>query len=248
MSNKFIVIVPVYNSVQWIEECIDSIMTQTYKNFELIVVDDCSTDGTYDAINRAHTKYENKFTICRNHHRLGTPLANNIKAIELFSHDKEDIIVTVDGDDKLSSNAVLAYLNNIYENPNVYMTYGTFVPMSHSYPAFGKPIKNTQAYRKSGAWIASHLRTFKNKLWRQLKDEDLRDAEGNYFTVANDAAYMFPLIEMCGQKHLRYIKTVLYKYNDLNPMNDMKVQKEEQMATDRYIRSKPCYNELTELL
>ena len=42
-----------YNNVQFIKAAIDSVKTQTYDNWELVVNDDCSTDGTYE-IGRAH--------------------------------------------------------------------------------------------------------------------------------------------------------------------------------------------------
>lgn len=54
---KFSVIVPTYNRRNWIAECLDSILAQTYKNFEIIVVDDGSTDGTADWI-RSQQKYK----------------------------------------------------------------------------------------------------------------------------------------------------------------------------------------------
>lgn len=44
------VILPVYNSERYIKETIKSVLGQTYKNFELIVIDDCSTDGSTDII------------------------------------------------------------------------------------------------------------------------------------------------------------------------------------------------------
>ena len=40
------VIVPVYNKKEYLEQCIDSILTQTYKRLELILVDDASSDGS----------------------------------------------------------------------------------------------------------------------------------------------------------------------------------------------------------
>ena len=44
------VVTPVYNSVNSIEECVRSVLAQTYANFEYIIVDNCSTDGTPDLV------------------------------------------------------------------------------------------------------------------------------------------------------------------------------------------------------
>ena len=45
MSHKISIIVPVYNAEQYIKKCIDSIITQTFTDWELILVDDGSTDS-----------------------------------------------------------------------------------------------------------------------------------------------------------------------------------------------------------
>ena len=46
MDEKISVIVPVYNVEQYLERCIDSIINQTYKNLEIILVNDGSTDNS----------------------------------------------------------------------------------------------------------------------------------------------------------------------------------------------------------
>lgn len=43
---NFKIIIPTYNSEKWVSKCIDSILNQTYKDFTLVIVDDCSTDNT----------------------------------------------------------------------------------------------------------------------------------------------------------------------------------------------------------
>lgn len=53
------IIVPVYNAEKYIEETLESIFSQTYKNFEVMIVDDMSSDGSKDIINRYAQKYDN---------------------------------------------------------------------------------------------------------------------------------------------------------------------------------------------
>ena len=51
------VIVPVYNCVQWLQECIESVLNQTFREFELILVDDGSTDGSAEICDKYAEKY-----------------------------------------------------------------------------------------------------------------------------------------------------------------------------------------------
>ena len=58
MSDKLVsVIVPAYNVEKTIGKCLDSIIAQTYKNTEIIVVNDGSTDGTTDILRRYRENY-----------------------------------------------------------------------------------------------------------------------------------------------------------------------------------------------
>ena len=51
-ENLVSVIMPTYNCGKFIEETIKSVANQTYKNWELIIVDDCSKDNTEEIVNR----------------------------------------------------------------------------------------------------------------------------------------------------------------------------------------------------
>ena len=51
MSDPISVVMPAYNADKYIIEAIESIMKQTYKNFEFIIIDDGSTDQTFEIIN-----------------------------------------------------------------------------------------------------------------------------------------------------------------------------------------------------
>ncbi len=60
------VIVPAYNSEKYLKTCLDSILGQTRKPDQVIIVDDCSVDGTLEIAKEYEKKFENGFTILRN--------------------------------------------------------------------------------------------------------------------------------------------------------------------------------------
>ena len=252
MKNNFKIIVPVYNAEQWIGRCLESIVEQDYDNYSAIVIDDHSTDSTWDIIKKFDIESH------RNYQRVGSALANIVQGINRISNNKNDIIVTVDGDDYLADNNVLSYLNEVYQ-PEVWMTYGSFLPLSGKYKNTCQDLSHTHTfddngehlyshltpstYRKSGVWVTSHLRTFKRWLWDKIDDNDLRDENGEYFKIAGDLSYMYSLIEMAGS-HVRFVDKILYMYNDLNPNCDGTVNPKLQINTGKYIQSKKQYTEL----
>lgn len=61
---------PVYNHASEFREAIESILSQTYNDFHLVIVDDCSTDGT-DALAREYTAGDARVEFVRNERRLG---------------------------------------------------------------------------------------------------------------------------------------------------------------------------------
>ena len=52
MNKKISIIVPVYNSEKYLTRCLNSIINQTYKNLEIILIDDSSTDKSKDIIKK----------------------------------------------------------------------------------------------------------------------------------------------------------------------------------------------------
>lgn len=251
-NNHFIVIVPVYNAEKWIGKCIESILVQDYNDFNLLVVDDCSTDNTWRTIQSYGIDCH------KNAIHTGSALANLVYGVNTIALNSEDIIVTIDGDDWLYSTQVFSYLNEVYQE-DVWLTYGQYKPLSERFKyacqdlSYIKTPGRTGAlitvsvtpssYRKSGLWVTSHLRTFKKWLWDKIDDKDLRDLDGEYFKVAWDLAFMYPMIEMA-DTHIRFIDKLLYIYNDLNPNCDGTINPEWQTSTGQYIQSKQCYDTL----
>ena len=107
MSNFLISIcIPVYNGKQYIDKCIDSCLAQTYQNFELIICDDCSTDGTVDYIKSKFNGNE-KIKLFQNSKNLG--LVGNWN--ETLSHANGEYIKWLFQDDWIEQNALEEFVN-----------------------------------------------------------------------------------------------------------------------------------------
>ena len=90
---KVSVIIPTYNEKDVILDCLESLGEQTYDDFEIIVVDDGSTDRTIDALNSLSTTHYPQSTLFRQKHK-GAGAARNLGA----SKAKGEILVFVDSD------------------------------------------------------------------------------------------------------------------------------------------------------
>ena len=111
MENKLVsIIIPLYNAVSYIEETIQSALKQTYKNIEIIVVDDFSTDNSFKIVERIDS---DKITLVKNI-RKGACAARNYG----FELSKGDYIQYLDADDILSKNKINAQLNLLQKNEN----------------------------------------------------------------------------------------------------------------------------------
>ena len=88
------VVMPAYNSVSTIHRAIDSVLGQSYCNWELIVVDDCSSDETADILKKYSDKCE-KIHIITNENNLGVSCSRN-RGVQAA---KNEWIAFLDSDD-----------------------------------------------------------------------------------------------------------------------------------------------------
>ena len=242
-NQKFLfnIIVPVFNAEQYLEKCLNSIIKQAYKNFQVKIIDDCSTDSSYEIASSICSKYKN-FEIFKNKRRLGA--LNNIhNLLGLRVKDPSNTIdVLLDGDDYLYSGDVLNIIYEKYLYSNCLITYGSHLSskgvQGKKYPWL---IRKLNLYRKY-FWYASHLRTFRHDLWLSVNPNDLLDKNGQYFPVAWDLAIMFPMLEMAGNRQ-EFMQDLLYVYNDQNPISDHKIRRKEQILAAKEIRRKKRYRE-----
>ncbi len=110
MNEKISVIIPAYNSEEYICECIESALNQTHKNLELIVVNDGSADNTGLILEKYADKYENVKVITTENG--GVSRARNVG----LDNAHGDYIMFLDSDDLLVTNAVEILLQDLKDN------------------------------------------------------------------------------------------------------------------------------------
>jgi len=93
---KVSVIIPVYNGEKYLKETIDSVLKQTYQDFEIIIVDDASTDSSPEIIRSFIKKYPDKIKLFWHKKNKGCPAATKNTGIK---HAKGDFIAFLDQDD-----------------------------------------------------------------------------------------------------------------------------------------------------
>ncbi len=242
---KTVVVIPSYKNEPWCKKNVESVLNQNHDNFTVIYTDDMSPDGTADAVKRVigSKNAHDKFKLIRNEDRLGA-MQNLYNMIHTCEDD--DIVVTLDGDDWLANNNVLRKIDEVYSDPDVWFTWGSYVDWPRNTRGCSRPIPrnvlDARNYRRK-PWCTSHLRTFKAKLFKHIKKEDFFDPSGKWLDMAWDLSFYMPFVEMAGH-HGRYIHEILYIYNNENPISDHKVCQARQGAMDGWIRSKRPYDKL----
>lgn len=99
---KISIVVPVYQVVQWIETCVDSLLSQTYTDFEVILVDDCSTDGSESVCDRYGS--DSRVTVVHRKKNGGLSAARNTG----IDHACGEFITFVDSDDFVAPDTLAA--------------------------------------------------------------------------------------------------------------------------------------------
>jgi glycosyltransferase involved in cell wall biosynthesis len=213
MKNKIKVIVPFYNPGIFLDRCVNSLLTQDYENFEVLFIDDCSSDNSFSKIPAVKYKVgedgnvlldENKEPVieyvhpmlkktkCQNvlawrSNERVTALPNLHNGIMQFCESPDDIVVILDGDDWLFNRNVLSFINDFYNTNNqCWLMYGS------SKWTDGRPCcareHNEEDWKnlRKAQFKVSHIRTFRAGLYYKIGEQD---SEYNCMKDANGEYY-----------------------------------------------------------
>lgn len=237
-----------YNCERWTEKSLMSAINQEYDNYDIVFVDDASTDNTGKIAGDLIEKWDStkgNFELIHN--------SKNLKALEnlynvVHNSKPETVIVALDGDDWLQNKHVLEYMSEIYSDSDVWITAGSYIESIGGRvvrPRISKDYWDGNIRHKE--WTFSHLRTFKKELFTKISKEDMLDRDEGFFKFTWDRVIMYPMVEMAGKEHFKPVNKVQYVYNRENPLAVDVVHRQDQLRIESVLRNKNQYEQLEEL-
>ena len=154
---KISIIIPVYKVEDYIERCISSVLKQTIKGFEVIVVDDCSPDMSIEiakSITDAYTGIDIDFVYCRHEVNKGLSASRNTG----MGISRGDYLFFLDSDDYLFEDCIEQFVNCLKVHPDVDVIQGNTDSNS---PILKKGVslnaRNLPNYTSNRNWIGRAL-------------------------------------------------------------------------------------------
>lgn len=108
-----------YNQKEYLRECIESILLQNYPNLQIVVADDCSSDGTQDLLLRYSQQYPNVFTLKLSEKNLGITANSNLAHFAC----RGKYIFWMGGDDLMLPGKIAKQVEYMENNPDCTLCY-----------------------------------------------------------------------------------------------------------------------------
>tara|TARA_Y100001958_G_C21072416_1_gene431459 strand:- start:107 stop:802 length:696 start_codon:yes stop_codon:yes gene_type:complete len=199
-SNKISVLMSVYNDEKRVGKSIESILNQTFQDFEFLILDDCSTDNTYEICNY-YAKKNQKIKLMKNHQNLGLTKSLNL----LISESNYELIARQDSDDESFKQRLEIQLKIMEKhNLDACTTLATIDELKRTRPFLSHLFPKKLIIKYKNPFIHGSLLIKK----RVLENVGMYDEK---FKFAQDYKLMFDLIRL--NHKLKIINQPLYKLN-----------------------------------
>ena len=262
LNNKFIIVIPCYNAESTIEIAVLTVLKQDFEDLGIIIRNDLSTDKTSSIVRKIfgvtdpgnfYIKSAGRDVIYIENTKKLYGGGNTYESVVDFSNDPYSIIGVVDGDDFLVAvNAVSIIYEEYQTNPDKWLIWSQHVSrvqLKKNFAGFSFPLPpDDYIYKSRRYWAVSHFRTCLSGLFRLIDPADLSDPynQDSHARICGDAAILYPIIELCGNKHSLFVNKSLYYYNDGIPTNDAELYKSDLQFYKGYFESKQIYSPLAD--
>jgi glycosyltransferase involved in cell wall biosynthesis len=227
MGKKFSIIISAYNIETYIERAIKSVLEQTFENYELIIVNDCSKDKTLEKIQNFK---DERIIIINNEKNVGLGAVRNIG----IAKAQGEYIVHLDGDDALYENTTLEKIDKLIDNDTPDIIYLGFKDVG----GFNKVHLSTAENSTKEARLTCDINfSVPSKCWRRefLLENNIKFMENIYY---EDMVYSTTAT----------ILAKSYKYGDFPSFKYYRNRKGSIMSTPSIRRCSDMYRMLAYLM
>ena len=225
---KFAIIVPNYNNDHgeyqgktFLRNCIESILSQTYKNFELIIVDDMSTDSSVETIEEYKSKeeYIDKIHLLKNKRKRYNGGSRNVGIEYAFDYLDFDYFCFLDSDDWWKHDKVLENINNrLYNHEMLTLACEMIGKNGIMYTSKNKPTCYEDLY------------SINNNLWCTAWARVIRKDKIVYFcedTTMEDRVWTYKLADNIEYDRVDTIDDVCYCWNRMNTTQSVSITRND---------------------
>lgn len=200
------IIVPVYNSAKYLRECLESLINQTYKDIEIVCVNDGSTDNSLSILNEYAKKDSRIKVICQNNG--GTSSARNLG----YKNSNGEFVTFVDSDDYLDLNTYEIALNAIGDSDLLCFGIKVFGKVNREQRNFDSIYYRIKFQGEQVVTKRKIMRTdasASNKIFRRniLDKYKISFPEGYYY---EDAEFFYKYTVNCNK--IYYLQEYFYNY------------------------------------
>ena len=239
---KLSVIVPVYNVEQYLERCLDSLVTQTYSNLEIILIDDGSSDNSGAICDQYAEQFENikVFHVANS----GVSAARNLG----IAKSTGDYITFCDSDDWLEVHAYGKMMEPIVEGNVDIAAFGWFVDDGHTKQinatenancGYGGEYEFFEAFLSKAGSFGGKI-AYGNYIWNKIyKRTVLNDQDGNLIKfdssikVAEDGLWLVSIAKNCEVSYFDSEPLYHYFINESSVMRDKQRFVETRLASQQ---------------
>jgi len=220
------VIINAYNAAPYFAECLDSVLDQTIEDFEVIIVNDASTDGT-GQMAEDYARRDPRVRVLHNEHNLGIPATINIS----LEHSRGEYVAKMDADDVTMPDRLEKQVAYLQAHPEVVMVGSWWTRIGPDGCELGtqrpRPTNRRLKEQMQRRCVLMHTGIMvRGDLYRRIKYRE-------FFRYAQDYDLF---LRLCDHGEIAMILEVLVKQR-LNPSGVTVQRFYEQMQYGRYART-----------
>lgn len=231
------IIIPAYNVEEYLEECVKSLLSQTYKNYEIIIIDDGSTDQTYKVARNLSS--DNKRIKLLHQRNQGVSVARNIA----MKNAEGEYFIFVDADDVVAPRYVETLVTNLKTVDMVIVGFSSerkdIITESASKPIYAKAV-NVKEDILCGTNYDGYLW---NKIFRRSIIEKYKLEFRRNIVVWEDLLFVLEYLNKCKMILIFDDKLYFYRKREGSAVNSTSIEKyKSKYVTVEYIKNNELAN------